>query len=370
MRWTSASRRREATSNGHGRDDRGGAIRLAQPPPGRISRRADFLLRCAAPRYGAWQYFLSKDADAMTDSAFTLPDIPADLRELMATIGPTWHENVTGNVETMVERFSEVLSRSPRNGVTVHGDIAYGEHPRQAFDIFLPDNATAATPVVLFVHGGAFVSGHRNRTSQIYSNVLYYLGRHGIAGLNVGYRLAGDVRFPGATDDIASVVRWIHSHAADYNVDPARIFLMCHSAGAAHAGSYAYDPQFCLGKGNLLAGLIVISGRVRADNLAENPNARKVELYYGNEPAVLEAVSPVNHVDRDSVPTFVAWAEFENPLIDVYCAELVYRLANAKRRAPPSMWLAGHNHTSSIGQIGTSDDALGRAVVDFVFNPR
>ena len=306
----------------------------------------------------------------MTRAPEKLPDIPADLRELMARIGPTWRDSVTSNVELMINRFSEVLKNSPRDDVTVHSDIAYGDHPRQAFDVFVPDNAERKTPVVLFAHGGAFVSGHRNRTEQIYSNVLYYLARQGIAGVNIGYRLATDVKYPGATDDIATVVQWTDAHAAEYGIDPKRIFLMCHSAGAAHAGSYAYDPRFQPTQGNLLAGMIVVSGRVRADNLAENPNAKKVELYYGSDAATLEEVSPVNHIHRDSIPTFVAWAEFENPLIDVYCAELVYRLAHAKRKAPPSMWLAGHNHTSAIGQIGTSDDALGKAIVDFVYNPR
>src|SRR5258708_4827432 len=171
----------------------------------------------------------------------------------------------------MIQRFSEVLKRSPRDGVTVHAGISYGNHERNAFDVFLPESMATPPPVVLFVHGGAFVSGRRNRTEQIYSNVLYYLARHGIAGINIGYRLAHDAVYPAATNDIS---------------------------------------------------------------------------------------------------TLVAWAEFENPLIDVYCAELVYRLAHAKRKAPPSMWLAKHNHTSSIGQIGTSDDALGQAIVDFVGNPR
>jgi hypothetical protein len=75
-------------------------------------------------------------------------------------------------------------------------------------------------------------------------------------------------------------------------------------------------------------------------------------------------------VDESSVPTFVAWAEFENPLIDVHCAELCFRLAQAKRRSPPSMWLRGHNHTSSIGHINTAEDALGLAMLDFIANPR
>jgi acetyl esterase/lipase len=299
-----------------------------------------------------------------------LPDIPSDLRALMAEVGPRWREDTAGHVDLMIQRFSQVLKQSPRDGVTVQSGIAYGDHGRQLLDVFMPAHVTTPPPVVLFVHGGAFVSGHRNRTEQIYSNVLVYLARHGIAGINIGYRLATDAVFPAATDDIAAAVAWAQSHAADHGFDPNRIFLMSHSAGAAHAGSYAYDPRFRPAGGTGLAGMIVVSGRVRVDNLAENPNARKVEVYYGSDSANYDGYSPVSHIDRDSVPTFVAWAEFENPLIDVYCTELVWRLANAKRKAPPSMWLAGHNHTSAIGHIGTSDQALGQALVDFVRHPR
>lgn len=299
-----------------------------------------------------------------------LPDISGDLRALMAQLGPRWGENVTQNVNLMILRFSEILKQSPRDGVRVRRDIAYGDHERQALDVFMPENCPEPPPVVLFVHGGAFVSGHRNRTDQIYSNVMYYLARRGIAGINIGYRLADDAVYPEATHDIAAVVAWAGAHAAEHGWDPGRIFLMCHSAGAAHAGSYAYDPRFRPAAGTMLAGMIVISGRVRVDNLPENPNARKVELYYGTDASKYEDYSAVGHIDRDSVPTFVAWAEFENPLIDVYCAELVARLAAAKRKSPPMMWLAGHNHTSSIAQIGTSDDALGQAIVAFIRDPR
>jgi acetyl esterase/lipase len=223
---------------------------------------------------------------------------------------------------------------------------------------------------VLFVHGGAFVSGHRNRTEQVYSNVLHYLAQRGIAGINVGYRLATHATYPAATQDIAAAVDWARAHADEYGWNPDKVFLMSHSAGAAHAGSYAYDPAFSSGGKPPLAGMIVVSGRVRIDNLKENPNAKKVEQYYGTDASRFEGYSPVHHINRDSVATFVAWAEFENPLIDVYCAELVYRLAEARRKAPPMMWLPGHNHSSAIAHIGTSDDALGKAIVSFIGNPR
>lgn len=309
-----------------------------------------------------------KPLRATTPSAF-LPDIPAALRALMAEIGPKWRTDTAGHVDMMITAFSDVLKQIPRDGVTVHRDIAYGAHERQQLDVFVPAGVTAP-PVVLFIHGGAFVSGHRNRTEQVYSNVSFYLAQRGIAAINVGYRLATHAVYPGATLDIAAAIDWARAHADEYGWNPDQVFLMSHSAGAAHAGSYAYDPAFASADRPPLAGMIVISGRVRIDNLKENPNAKKVEQYYGTDAAKFEDYSPVHHVNKDSVPTFVAWAEFENPLIDVYCAELVYRLAQAKRKSPPAMWLAGHNHSSAIAHIGTSDDALGQAIVSFIRNPR
>ena len=126
---------------------------------------------------------------ATTPSDLNMPDIPASLRALMAEVGPKWRDDTAGHVDMMITAFSEVLKLVSRDDVTVHRDIAYGPHERQHLDVFLPVGNVTAPPVVLFVHGGAFVSGHRNRTEQVYSNVLCYLAQRGIAGINVGYRL-------------------------------------------------------------------------------------------------------------------------------------------------------------------------------------
>jgi acetyl esterase/lipase len=286
----------------------------------------------------------------------------------MAEIGPRWGSDVPGHVRLMLDRFTPVLATAPKAAAEVREGIAYGDHPRQAFDLFLP-RAGRPCPAVLFVHGGAFVDGHRNRSAEIYANVLHSLARHGIAGVNVGYRLAADARYPEASQDIGAALARVRGRAHEIGVDPSRIFLMGHSAGAAHVGTYAYDRRHHPAGGPGLAGVIVVSGRVRADILPENPNARKVEAYYGPDPAVHEDASPVAHVGPGSPPTFVAWSEFENPLIDVYCAELVYRLALAKRRAPPSLWLRGHNHISAIAHLNTADTELETALVAFIRHP-
>jgi acetyl esterase len=294
------------------------------------------------------------------------PAIPAGLRALMAEIGPKWATDTKGHVRAMIAAFSEVLKHAPKHGIAVETH-AYGSHQRQAFELFDPEPAGAAPrPGLIFVHGGAFTEGSRHRSDEIYANVLYYFARHGIVGINTGYRLAPEARYPEATRDIASVVQWMRHNASRLNVDPNRIFLMGHSAGGAHVGSYAYDKRHQPPDGHGLAGVLIISGRVRADDRADNPNARRVAEYYGSNAAVYDDVSPVSHVDGQSPPTFIACAEFENPLIDVYCFELAHRLAAAKGKAPPFLWLKGHNHSSIIGHFNTAEDVLGQACLSFI----
>lgn len=299
----------------------------------------------------------------------SLPAIPGEVWALFDDIGPRWRENVSGHVKMVCEALTPILKRAPKDGIEVH-TVSYGPHERQAFEVFTPPSAGKLRPALLFVHGGAFVEGSRHRTDEIYANVLNFAAANGIVGINVGYRLAPDAVWPGASQDIGAVVRWVASHAEELSVDPARIFLMGHSAGGAHVASWAYDKRVHGPEGHGLAGLIVASGRVRAENLPENPNAKKVEAYYGSDASIFDDRSPVSHVTADSVPTLVAWCEFENPLIDLHCSELVYRLAEAKRRGPPVVFCPRHNHTSTVGQINTADDLLGPAILEFIDNPR
>ena len=287
----------------------------------------------------------------------------------MAEIGPRWGAATSANVRRMIEEFTRLHDAVPKTGICESRDLAYGAHPRQRLDIFAPSDPGKNRAAVVFVHGGAFTEGDRNRSPEIYANLGRYFARHGIVGVNIGYRLAPEIQYPEGSRDVGAAVAWLRSHARDFSIDPARIFLMGHSAGAAHAATYAYERNLHPAGGAGLAGLIVVSGRVRADNLRDNPNAARVEAYYGRDLSAYDRCSPVSHVDAESLPTLVAWSEFENPLLDVYCAELVYRLGVAKRRSPPVVWLEGHNHTSIIAHVGLDEDTLGATLRSFIDNP-
>jgi len=293
--------------------------------------------------------------------------VPDEVRHLMAEIGPKWASNVPGHVRQMIDAFTPLLARCPKDGVEVRRDIAYGRHPRQVLDVYRPSGAGGA-PVVLFVHGGAFVDGEKDRSSEVYGNVCNWFARHGVVGINVEFRLAPDFPYPSGTVDVGVAAKWAAEHAAQIGADAAKLFVFGHSAGAAHTAAYAYGAPGSEG-GPRVAGSIVVSGRVRADNRPDNPNAKKVEAYYGSDASLYEARSALSFA-KVEVPTFIAIAEFENPLLDVYCLELAHRLAQLRGRAPRFLQLPGHNHTSIIAHVNTAENVLGNALLEFVRDPK
>jgi acetyl esterase len=294
----------------------------------------------------------------------TAPKIPDSLYKLMAEVGPVWGSAITRHSKLMVDGFSEILVHAPKEG-SVTRDIAYGAHPRHLLDVYVPKTAAGA-PVVIFAHGGAFVNGAKNRNSEVYSNVCWYLARNGVVGINMEYRLAPEIKYPGAVEDVAAVVAWARKNIREFGGDPEKIVLMGHSAGAAHMGCYAYDTNFHPPEGSGIRGFITVSGRVRIETLPDNPNAPKVVAYFGDDPALMEQGSVVTHVSADSVPTMIALAQFENPLIDIHGAELFHRIAFVKRLAPRIVWLPKHNHNTAISHLNTADERLGREILAFI----
>ncbi|MBL8386033.1 MAG: alpha/beta hydrolase [Burkholderiales bacterium] len=293
--------------------------------------------------------------------------LPAAARRLMAEIGPVWGSDIQRHRDLVVAAYSPVLAAAPKAGVTVARDLAYGSHPRQVLDVFTPSGARGA-PVAIFVHGGAFVRGDKRINDEIYDNVLLWLARQGVVGVNLEFRLAPEAAYPGGAEDLARGVAWVRDNIRDLGGDPSRIFVIGHSAGGTHVATYAYDPAAGY-LGRDIAGIVLVSGRLRADVLPENPNAAGVVSYFGADPALLDVRSPVSHVVAGSpsidLPVMIAIAEYENPLLDIYGLELAHRIAVARRRAPRVVRMAGHNHVSIVAHFNSGEDVLGRQMLAF-----
>lgn len=284
-------------------------------------------------------------------------------RRLMLEIGPVWGRDIQRHRDIVLDAYRCALQKTPKAGIAVTRDIAYGPHPRQVLDCFMPSGAANA-PVVLFVHGGAYMRGSKRDTEEVFDNVLYWFARQGFVGINVEYRLAPEAQWPGAAADLDLAIGWAQDNAAQYGGNPASLFVIGHSAGGTHVATHAYDPAAgFLGRG--VKGIVLISARLRADALPENPNAGGVRAYFGDDKTLYDARSPLTHAAASRLPVMIAIAEFENPLLDLYGLELAHSIAVARRRAPRFLRLTGHNHTSIMAHFNTVEETLGREIVDF-----
>lgn len=94
-------------------------------------------------------------------------------------------------------------------------------------DAYTPDG-DGPFPTCILVHGGGFTNG--DKTSYI-KPLFDPLSKAGFTWFTINYRLAPQHTWPACADDVASAIRWVREHAAEYKVDPKRIALIGESAG-------------------------------------------------------------------------------------------------------------------------------------------
>lgn len=102
---------------------------------------------------------------------------------------------------------------------------------------FEPTTApTTGRPAVVHAHGGGMVAGE---VALFAPFIREYVALSGVPFLSVDYRLAPERSGDGPARDVLAGVAWLHEHASDLDVDPARIAVMGESAGAGLAAGAA-----------------------------------------------------------------------------------------------------------------------------------
>jgi len=100
--------------------------------------------------------------------------------------------------------------------------------PAQKLDIYLPDRGEGPFPVIVAIHGGAFMG-----CDKADLQVLPMLAglKRGYAVVSINYRMSGEAKFPALVQDAKAAVRWVRAQAAEYHLDPERIASWGGSAG-------------------------------------------------------------------------------------------------------------------------------------------
>lgn len=189
-------------------------------------------------------------------------------------------------------------------------EIAYGGDALQRLDFYPAASAKGSAPLIVFVHGGGWKRGDkRNATGA--AKIAHFTGR-GYAFASINYRLVPEASVEDQAQDVANGLARLIRDARALGVDPNRIVLAGHSAGAHLSALVATDPQYLKRAG---IGLERLKGVVLLDGAAYDVPAQSGEgpgimrptyaQAFGTDPARQRALSPTLHAAAPNAPRFL-----------------------------------------------------------------
>jgi acetyl esterase/lipase/TolA-binding protein len=141
------------------------------------------------------------------------------------------------NAVPMLERLGAPLSAetiwkmlgSP-SSVELLADVEYGKGGKRPLRLHILRPRVMPKeplPVIIFIHGGGWFEGHRNRGIA----PLVHFAERGYLCATVEYRLSDEAKFPAQIEDIKTAVRYLRAKAGELHLDSQRIGVWGQSAG-------------------------------------------------------------------------------------------------------------------------------------------
>ena len=216
-------------------------------------------------------------------------------------------------------------------GTTVYKDIPYITNgtAKQKLDLYIPKEGRNF-PLIIWVHGGAWMTGSKNLEAQVPLNYL----REGYAVASIEYRFSQNALFPAQIEDCKAGVRWLRANAAKYKLNPDRFAAWGPSAGGhlvAMLGTTGNVKEFDVGEN------LNVSSRVQAvvdyfgpaDLLQMSghlgPGSPESNLIGGavkDNPGKANHASPVTYVTKDAPPFLIAHGDAD-PAVPYHQSELL-----------------------------------------------
>jgi acetyl esterase/lipase len=227
--------------------------------------------------------------------------------------------------------------------------LSYGSSADQAYDVWPAQGVSGPAPLVMFVHGGGWTSGSKDSASGPYK-ASYYPAK-GYVYASINYRLVPSVTVEDEAGDVAAALKSLLDHAAELGIDPGRVVIMGHSAGAHLVALVGTDESYLAGVGlseASLRGVVAIDGaaydvptQVAAGGIMHD---RYLEAF-GSDRVRQLALSPTAHAAGPNAPAFLL-PHVQRPDGIAQADELAAALQAAGTRAEeasfPGTGLQGH----------------------------
>ena len=229
-------------------------------------------------------------------------------------------------------------------------------------DLYLPPVTRAPAPVVVWIHGGAFMFGDRTALPPLLERerIFTRLPLAGLAVAAIEYRLSGEAIFPAQLEDVQASIRWLRARHLELEIDPGHIATWGESAGG-HLSAFAG----VAGRSHAASGSDV--------EFADQPtHVRAVVDWYGpTDFAAMDrqagTISRMNHDDPDSPESRLIGAPLqERPDLVAQADPATW----ATSASPP--FLIMHGTRDGLVPVGQSEHLADRLVelgVRVIFRP-
>jgi acetyl esterase/lipase len=219
-------------------------------------------------------------------------------------------------------------------------DLAYAhQSPTQKLDIYLPENGDGPFPVILVIHGGAWMIGEKGDVQN--APMLKGLDR-GYAVVSINYRLSHEAIFPAQIFDCKTALRFIKANASKYLLNKEKIAAWGGSAGghlSAMLGTSAgVDKLEDSSTGNLDENtqiqavadwygptedflkmdeeLIETGNGVPDHSNAESPESKLLGKKITEVPELVKLASPMTYI-TPAIPPFLIQHGYQDELVPV-----------------------------------------------------
>lgn len=243
-------------------------------------------------------------------------------------------------------------------------DLPYGPDTRQRMDVYLPA-APHRAPVLLMVHGGAWVVGDKSMPRVVDAKLTHWVGELGYILVAINYRLLPAVDVQAQATDVAAALAAVQARAAEWGGDASRVVLMGHSAGAHLVALLSADPARAAaqGAGPWRGTVVLDSAAIDTVELMTRRHLRLYDRVFGADPAFWRAVSPTAALTPRAVPTLVVCSSLRR---DDSCAQSKVFVDKALALGVRSELLPqALDHASVNGELGRSGNYT-RAVDTFI----
>ncbi len=243
-----------------------------------------------------------------------------------------------------------------------------------AMDLYLPAGSGSPSPLLVYVHGGSFTSGDKRKGSGIID--IPAMTERGYAVAAVNYRLMPDYPFPAEVTDAKCAIRFLRTHADEYNLDVEKIGIWGGSAGghlSAMIGLTNNDPRFEAGgypeQSSHVEAVVEMFGpmdlTLPMDWLQRQLLLRAFGTDSADSPQLRDA-SPVFYVSADDPPFLIMNGEQDSAVPPDQARALYQALAAAGVDSTLVIVKnANHNFKPTGGPISPTREAISVLMADF-----